>query len=157
KAAAISPDGDTLAFIAGDSLVIRGSELGATDRTVVEHGVTERIAWSPDGRRLLVGTKNEIAMLRQTVLVDSDTGVQFKLPVPGKASFLSSTEVAVRSPRRRSVTILPAVEHAAATATCDVPGDYTFLDNVFGLPDGTMVVETLKGALHAAVILQRDC
>ena len=103
---------------------------------------------------MLVRTTDDNPLLRQTVLVDRDRGVQFKLPVPGLASFLSGTEVAVTSPRRRSVTILPAAEHAAATATCDVPGDYTFLENVFGLPDGTMAVETSSGGSRALVILQ---
>ena len=158
RAAAVSPDGDQLAFVASDSLVIRGSEPGAADRTVVEHGITaaitEALAWSPDGRRVLVRTTDDNPLLRQTVLVDRDRGVQFKLPVPGLASFLSSTEVAVTSPRRRSVTILPAAERAAATATCDVPGDYTFLENVFGLPDRTMAVETSSGGSRALVILQ---
>jgi WD40 repeat protein len=159
KHAAISPDGSKLALVAGDSLVIRGIEPGAEDRVIVDHGIADvPIAWSPDGKHLLAGTVPESAPLTETVLVDLDRGTQFKLPVTGMAAFLSSTEVAITSYRERSIAIFPVAEHAAAAAaTCDVPGGYTFLWNLAGLPDGTMIVQTRKGETSGLVILRRDC
>src|SRR5262249_18710062 len=94
RAAAISPDGTKLALVTGDSLVIRGTEIGGKERTVVEHGVDAPIAWSPDNQHLLVGTVQELASVIQTELVDIEDGVQRKLPATGFAAFLSSTEVA---------------------------------------------------------------
>jgi hypothetical protein len=159
KAAAISPDGTKLAFVTGDSLVIRGSEIGAKDRIVVEHGVDEPIAWSPDNRHLLVGAVPELAPVIQTELVDIEDGVQFKLPVTGFAAFLSSTEVAVTSHRQRTVEVFRLGEHASPVATCRVPGQYKLLWTLAGLPDGTMVIETeAQGSTnHGLVILDRDC
>jgi hypothetical protein len=73
------------------------------------------------------------------------------------AAFLSSTEVAITSYRERSISILPVAEHATAAATCDVPGDYTFVWNLVGLPDGTMIVHTRKGETYGLMILRRNC
>jgi len=159
KTAAISPNGTKLALVTGDSLVIRGSEIGAKERTVVEHGVEGPIAWSPDNRHLLVGTVPELAPVIQTELVDIEDGVQVKLPAIGFAAFLSSTEVAVTSYRQRTVTILPLGERAASGATCQVPGEYRFLMDLAGLRDGTMVIETeaLNSGRYGLVILGRDC
>jgi hypothetical protein len=159
KAAAISPDGTELAFVTGDSLVIRGTEIGARDRTVLEHGVDGPIAWSPDNRHLLVGTVPELAPVIQTELVDIEDGVQFQLPVTGFAAFLSSTEVAVTSSRQRTVDVFRLGEHASPVATCRVPGQYKFLKGLAGLPDGTIVIETeaKHSDGHGLVILGRDC
>jgi hypothetical protein len=159
RAAAISPDGTRLALVTGDSLVIRGSEVGARDRIVVEHGVDAPIAWSPDNRHLLVGTVSELASVIQTELVDIETGVQGKLPATGFAAFLSDAEVAVTSYRQQSVAILGLGDRAGTGAICPVPGEYRFLLDVAGFPDGTMVVETeaLDSERHGLVILGRDC
>ena len=159
RAAAISPDGTKLALVTGDSLVIRGSEVGARDRIVVEHGVDAPLAWSPDNRHLLVGTVAELASVIQTELVDTETGVQGKLPATGFAAFLSGAEVAVASYRQRTVAILALGERAGAPAICQVPGEYRFLLDVAGLPDGTMILETeaLDSERHGLVILGRDC
>jgi hypothetical protein len=158
-AAAISPDGTKLAFVTGDALVIRGSEIGAEDRTLVEHGITAPIAWSPDNRHLLVGAAPELAGVFRSKLVDIEDGAARELPMIGMASFLSSTEIGVvTSYRHRSIAIYRLGEPTAA-ATCKVPGDYTFLWSVAGLPDGTMVVDTevLGTGSHTLVILGRDC
>jgi protein kinase-like protein len=158
RAAAISPDGTQLAFITGDSLVIRGSEIGK-DRTVVEHGVDGPLAWSPDNRHLLVGIVPELAPVIQTEVVDIEDGVQSRLPVTGFAAFLSRTEVAVTSPRQRMVEVFRLGEPAALVATCAVPGTYKLLRDLVGLPDGTMVLETeaQDSSNHGLVILGRDC
>ncbi len=158
KHAAISPDGSKLAMVVGEALVIRGIEPDAEERVIVDHGITDTpIAWSPDGKHLLAGTVPEIAPMIENELIDIDRGVQWKLPMNGVAAFLSSTEVAVTYYRQRSVTILPLGEHATATATCQVPGDYTFLLSLIALPDGTMVVKTQRGETDGLVILGRDC
>ncbi|HEX7839383.1 MAG TPA: hypothetical protein VF469_18020, partial [Kofleriaceae bacterium] len=159
RAAAISPDGTRLAFVTGDSLVIQGSGLDIVDHTLVEHGIAAPIAWSPDGRHLLVGAVPELAGVLRTKLVDIEDGTERELPMTGIASFLSSTEIAVvTSFRHRSIDIYRLGESATA-ATCEVPGDYTFLWSVTGLPDGTMVVDTevLNTGPHTLVILGRDC
>jgi dipeptidyl aminopeptidase/acylaminoacyl peptidase len=158
KNAAISPDGKALAIVAGDSLVLQGSAPDAEDRVIIEHGISdEAIAWSPDNKHVLVTTVPVTSDRVDTELVNIDDGVRVKLSMTGVASFLSSTEVATTMTyRQHSVAIFPVGGHADVT-TCNVPGDYVFLWNIIGLPDGTMVVETLKGETHALVILDRDC
>jgi len=156
--AAISPDGSTLAMVVGEALVLRGIDPDAEERVIVDQGISDTpIAWSPDGKHLLAGTVPEVAPLIETELIDIDHGVQWKLPMTGLATFLSSTEIAVTSFRQRSVTIFPVDEHATATTTCQVPGDYTFLLSVQALPDGRMVVETRKNETYGLVILDRGC
>jgi WD40 repeat protein len=156
--AALSPDGTQLAIMAGDSLILRGIAPDAEDRVLVEHGIADgSIAWSPDGQRLLVEVAPDLIGVIQTELVDVVQGAQYKLPATGLSAFLSSREIAVTSYRRRSVEIFPLGEHAAAVTTCDVPGDYTFIGRLLGMPDGTMVVETVKNETHALVFLQRNC
>ena len=164
--AAISPDGSKLAMVVGEELVIRGIEPDADERVIVDHGITDvPIAWSPDGRYLLAGTVPEIAPVIETELIDVDLGTQWKIPMTGLTAFLSSTEVAVTSYRQRSVKIFtlgkPATTTGTATATaaatCQVPGDYTFLLSLNALPDGAMVVEIQKGETHGLVILDHDC
>jgi serine/threonine protein kinase len=156
--AAVSPDGTTLAIIAGDSLVLRGIAPDAEDRVLVEHGIADRsISWSPDGKHLLVATVPEVVDVIQTELVDVDGGPQYKLPATGFSAFLSASEVAATSSRERSVRIFPLGQHATAVAACDVPGDYTFIKGLAGMPDGTMIVETIAGETHTLVILGRDC
>ena len=162
KFAAISPDGQKLALVAGDSLVIRGIDPDSEDRVLVDHGIDEApIAWSPDGTHLLAGTIPESAPLPEIALIDLGDGTQRKLPLTGMATFLSSTEVAVTSYRERTIAIVPVTEQTTgspgATTTCDVPGDYTFLWNLVGLPDGTMIVLTRKSEVNSLVILGRDC
>jgi hypothetical protein len=156
--AAISPDGTRLAVVAGDRLVIRGVEPDIEERTIVDRGIAnEPIAWSPDGRHLLAAVVPEVATRIETEMVDVDGGGRFKLPMPGMTAFLSSAELAVTSCRQRSVAIYPVSEHAPALATCNVPGDYTFIWALAGLPDGTMIVETEKAGAYGLVILRRDC
>ena len=158
KRAAISPDGSMLALVVGESLVIREIGPHEVESVIVDHGIDDApISWSPDGKHLLAGLVPEVAPLIQDALIEIGRGVQYKLPVTGVASFLSSTEIAVTSYRKRSITILPVGEGAAITRTCEVPGDYTFLWSLTGLPDGTMVVQTRKGDAWGLVILRRDC
>ncbi|HEX7840993.1 MAG TPA: WD40 repeat domain-containing protein, partial [Kofleriaceae bacterium] len=162
KQAAISPDGSQLAIVAGDALVIRGVEPDSEERVVVDHGIADvALAWSPDGGHVLAGVVPDSAPLIPTELVGIEDGTRVKLPVPGMTAFLSSTELAVTSYRQRSVAIYPVSEHTTARATCAVPGDYAFIWALAGLPDGTMIVETLKetlkGETHNLVILRRDC
>jgi hypothetical protein len=156
--AALSPDGTQLAMVADDSLLLRGIAADAEDRVLVEHGVADGpISWSPDGQRLLVDTVPELVGVLQTELVDVYQGAQYKLPATGLSAFLSSREIAVTSYRQRSVEVFPLGEHATAIATCPVPGDYTVIWRVSGMPDGTMLVETIKGGTHALVFLRRNC
>jgi hypothetical protein len=159
KAAAISPDGTKLAFVTGDSLVLQELGIEAMDRTVVEHGITPPVAWSPDGRHLLVGATPERAPLRQVELVDAGSGARRPLVGTDIAAFLSTDEIVVASYRQREVAILQIGDPVRPAGSCPVPGDYTFLWRVGGLPDGTIVVETvtLDTARHHLVILRRDC
>jgi len=156
--AALSPDGTQLAIMAGDSLILRGIAPDAEDRVLVEHGIADgSIAWAPDGQRLLVDTVPDLVGVIRTELVDVTRGAQYKIPASGFSTFLSSGEIAVTGYRERSVVIYPLGEHAHAVATCGVPGDYTFIGRLLGMPDGTMIVETVKGDTHALVFLRRTC
>ncbi|HEX2689342.1 MAG TPA: hypothetical protein VHN14_22125, partial [Kofleriaceae bacterium] len=156
--AAISPDGTKLAIVAGDSLVLRGIAPDAEDRVLVEHGIADdSISWSPDGKRLLVATIPEVVDVIQTELVDVEDGPQYKLPTTGISAFLFGGEIAVTSYRQHSVRIFPLGQHAAPVAACDVPGDYTFILSLAGMPDGTILVETSTGESNSLVILGRDC
>jgi hypothetical protein len=167
KVPAISPDGGSLAVVTGDSLVVRRSR--GDDRILIEHGVDDvPLAWSPDGKRLIAALAPEVAGLINGIVVDVETGARAALPAPGMAAFLSEREVAVIAFRQRSVAIYPtpvidrreAVSQAAApapTAVCEVPGDYVFLWRIIGFPDGTMVIETIKGASHALIVIDREC
>jgi hypothetical protein len=159
KAAAISPDGTKLAFVAGDSLVLQAVGTEAMDRTVVEHGIDWPIAWSPDGRHLLAGATSEHASLRRVELVDAETGARRPLVGTDTAAFLSADEIAVASFRQRAVAILHVGDPVRRVASCAVPGDYTFLWRVAGLPDGTIVVATLTldSGHQRLVILRRNC
>jgi serine/threonine protein kinase len=156
--AAISPDGTKLAFIAGESLMLRGIAPDVEDRVLVDQNIADRsLSWSPDGKRLLVEATPEVVDRLQTELVDLDGGVQYKLPAPGLSAFLSNDRVVVAEYRQHSVQIFPLGPHATAVASCEVPGDYTFIENLAGMPDGTMIVETLTGDTHKLVILDSDC
>jgi len=164
--AALSPDGSQLAMIAGDSLVLRGVEPDAEDRVVIDHGVdNEPVSWSPDGKYLLVATTPDTIGMIQSELVEIKTGARSRLPAPGMAAFLSSGEVALGAHRQHFVTIYPIGSvgpwplgaHRARPQRCDVPGDYTFVWSLTGLPDGTMMVETVKDQDRTLVILRRDC
>ncbi|HEX3478557.1 MAG TPA: protein kinase [Kofleriaceae bacterium] len=159
KAAAVSPDGTKLAFVAGDSLVLQALGIEAMDRTVVDHGIEPPISWSPDGRHLLVGATSEHASLRRVELVDADSGARRPLVGADTAAFLSTDEIAVASYRQRAVTILQLADPIRSVASCTVPGDYTFLWRVAGLPDGTLVAETLTldTGRHRLVILHPGC
>jgi WD40 repeat protein len=156
--AAISPDGTRFALTQGDALVVRDIERDSKDRVIVEHGVTDSpISWSPDGAYLLVGIESDNALWAETEMVDLTGKVRLKLPARGRAAFLSNSEIAVTAYRKRAVEIYSVAENGARIPPCEVKGDYTFLWNLLGLPDGTMVVETVKGDIHKLVILRRDC
>ncbi|HEY0476067.1 MAG TPA: protein kinase [Kofleriaceae bacterium] len=159
KTAAISPDGNQLAVVVRDALVIRRIEPEAADRTIVEHGMVGGLppVWSPDGKRLLAGVVPEIAGQIETALFDLDDGPKRKVPAPGMAVFLSSAEIAVASYRQRSVAIFQADALTAPPRICEVPGDYTFLWDLVGLPDGTMVLDARTGERHDLMFLDRDC
>ncbi|TMQ22517.1 MAG: hypothetical protein E6J91_01185, partial [Deltaproteobacteria bacterium] len=138
--AAISSDGTRLALVTAGRLAIRGIEPDAEERILVDHGIDDLpIAWSPDGKRLLATVMPDIAPLVETDLIDLETGEQLKLPERGIATFLSSTEVAMTAFRQRSIEIF-RVGAAIPRTTCAVPGDYTFLWSLVGMPDGTMIV-----------------
>jgi serine/threonine protein kinase len=157
KYAAISPDGTRLAFVQGDALVIRDTERESEDRILVEHGIDDSpISWSPDGASLLVETESDNALLPEIELVDLTGRVRLKLPARGRGGFVSNSEVAVASYRKRAIEIYSLAD-STRIATCNVAGDYTFLWNLLGMPDGTLVVETVKGDSHNLVILRRDC
>jgi hypothetical protein len=159
RAAAISPDGTRLAVVTGDSLVIQSSAPGGADRILVEHGVFTPIAWSPDSRRIAVGARQQVAGVPESLLLDVDDRAQ-RTALTGMAAFLSPTELAVvPSYRHRDVAIYEVGHYAAAAMRCAVPGDYTFLWSVAGLPDGTIVVatNTPRRPGYALVMLRRDC
>ncbi|HEX8110867.1 MAG TPA: hypothetical protein VF516_24210, partial [Kofleriaceae bacterium] len=157
--AAISPDGSQIAIVTGDALVLHGIGPGRRDRVVIDHGIFSLppLHWSPDGKRILAGVTPDPAGQLQAAVVDVDHGTWFRVPVKGTATFLSNEELAVAAFRDRSITFVPAGEHVHATATCAVNGDYTLLQNLAGMADGTTIVETLKGDTHALVVLRRDC
>ena len=156
--AAISPDGTRFAFVQGDALLIRDTEHDTEDRVVVSHGISDSpISWSPDGTYLLVGTESDNALWVESELVDLSGNVKFKLPARGRASFLSNNEVAVTAYRKRAIDIYSLTASPARVNTCQVEGDYAFLWNLLGMPDGTLVAETVKGDSHNLVILRRDC
>jgi serine/threonine protein kinase len=156
--AAISPDGTRFALVQGDSLVIRDTEHDTEDRVIVNHGISDApISWSPDSKYLLVGTESDNALWVESELVDLDGKVQFKLPARGRGTFLSSGEIAVTAYRKRAIDIYSLKANAARVATCEVDGDYAFLWNLIGMPDGTLIAETVKGDSHNLVILRRDC
>ncbi len=158
KHAAISPDGTRLAFVQGDSLVVRDTEHDIEEHVVVDHGISDSpISWSPDGKDLLAGTESDNALWVESELVDLAGMVRLKLPARGRATFLSSSEVAVTAYRKRAIEIYALGANAARIETCPVPGDYAFLWSLLGLPDGTLVAETVKGDSHSLVILGRDC
>jgi hypothetical protein len=159
KAVAISPDGTRLAFVTGDALVLQAVGIEAMDRTIVDHGIDWPLAWSPDGRHLLAGATSEHASLRRVELVDAETGARRPLVGTDTAAFLSTDEIAVASYRQRAIAILHLGDPIRRVASCAVPGDYTFLWRVAGLPDGTIVAATLPldTGHHRLVILRRDC
>jgi serine/threonine protein kinase len=156
--AAISPDGTRFAFVQGDALVVRNADHNAKDRVIVEHRIDDApISWSPDGTSLLVGTQSDNALWADPQLVDLTGRARLKLPARGRAAFLSNSEIAVTAYRKRAIEIYSVGETSTRVATCEVKGDYAFLWNLVGLPDGTIVVETVKGDSHNLVILRRDC
>ena len=157
RRAAISPDGTEFALVVDDSLVIRGTEPGAADRVVVDRGIAdEPIAWSPDGRRLLVGVSPEVVERRETALIDLDGGLMFKIPVPGMAAFLSDTEIVVAS-HTHSIALLPLQANATVARTCDVPGTFTAIECLLVTTDGTIVVQARRSAGSGLVMLRRNC
>jgi len=161
RAAAVSPDGSALALVAGDSLVVQplGSDVHA--RVAVEHGVADGLAdvplsWSPDGRRVLFPAVPLVAGTLNTQVIDVTTGERSTMPTTGGVAFLSDTEVATWTFREHGVAIVRLGGHGAK-ATCDVPGDFTFVWDVVGMPDGTMVVQTRKGDTSGIVVIGHDC
>jgi hypothetical protein len=158
QVAAISPDSTQLAFVTGDSLVLQGIGIKVTDRTVAKHGIAQPIAWSPDSRRLLVGAVPEHAALREVQVVDVASGARRPLLAADTATFLSGDEIAAASYRQREIAIFRLSEPTQPVRSCPVPGDYTFLWKIAGLPDGTIVADTLTlDSGHHLVILRRDC
>ncbi|HEY6178702.1 MAG TPA: hypothetical protein VIX73_29830, partial [Kofleriaceae bacterium] len=153
---AIAPNGTWFALVVRESLVLQDRAGGAL-RTLVEHGVQGPIAWSPDSRRLLVGMVPSVTASVETVLVDVDGGPPRKLAVPGYAGFLSDREAVVALPRERSIAIVPLDGDAALPRRCDVPGDYTFLWDPRGLPDGTIVVRAQSVADRSSRLAFLDC
>lgn len=156
--AAISPDGRHFAIIVGDTLVLHDIASGRRDR-LIDHGMflLPPLRWSPDGKRILAGIKPDPAGQLQAAVVDVDHRTWFRVPAKGAATFLSNEELAVAAFRDRSITFFPAVEHARAAATCAVDGDYTLLQSLAGMADGTTIVETQKEHTHALVVLRHDC
>ncbi len=154
--AQISPDGQALAFIAGDALVVRGVDPDAADRVVVPHGVRDAaLSWSPDGTRIAVAVEPAAAAVVQTDIVGLATGARTPVATPGIAAFLGNAELAVTAYRRRDVSLVRLAGGAATT--CAVPGDYHVIWSIDGLPDGTMIVRTARGTLGSVVILGHDC
>src|SRR5262249_54081908 len=140
------------------ALVVRNIERNSKDRVLIQHGLSDHpILWSPDGTYLLVGTVSDNALWSETELVDLTGKPRFRIPARGRAAFLSNSEVAVTAYRNRAIEIYSVAENSARIAACEVKGDYAFLWNLLGLPDGTMVVETVKGDSHNLIILRRDC
>jgi len=161
KAAAISPDGENVAMVVGDSLVIRGIEPGAGERIVIDHGIADGLdytplGWSPDNKHILFASAPVVAGLINMEVVDIDSHARSATPTAGGAAFLSSTEVGTWAYREHSISRV-RIDGLAATETCEVPGDYTFLWDLIGMPDGTMVIDTMKGEFHTLVILDRNC
>ena len=159
KSAAVSPDGHQLAIVRGDALVVRGIEPDGEDRIVVEHGVaaTPPPVWSPDARHLLVTLVPEVAAELRTLLVDVDGDGRHRSVMAGTGAFLSNTEIAaVASYRHHRIDIF-SIGKDRPIATCAVGGDYSRIAHLVGMPDGTMVVATVKGETSTLVILGRDC
>jgi hypothetical protein len=176
RAAAPSPDGRQIAAVIGHRFVLRPLTSGP-EREIIPDGVSdgyEVLSWSPDSTRVLVGLTAAVPGTYETALVDVRSGTWSRLASLGVATFLSDTEIALSSPRQHSVTIAALADRAApaqppaqapvqariqtvASTTCEVPGDYTFLTHVIGLPDRAIVVATEFGGHQGLIFLDRSC
>jgi hypothetical protein len=156
QAAGLSPDGRRLAMVVDHTLVILDIKSGRSDRVVLDHRVDDwPPTWSPDGKRILVSVIPDFVGQSGALVVDIDSHARFMVPGTGITAFLSNNEIALTSFREKSVKFIRVGEQT--TATCAVDGDYTLIWNLAGTPDGTAIVETLKGDTHTFVLLRRDC
>jgi serine/threonine protein kinase len=160
KAAAISPDGTTLAIVVHRSLVLRALSPDGAERVLIKDGVNElheTPSWSPDGSRLLIGMISELPGTRRIALVDVRRGTWSRLPILGVATFLSDTEVAVTAPRERLISVVRTGEWTVRTRLCKVTGEYSFLASVIGAPDGSMTALIENGDSRSLVFLDPQC
>jgi len=158
QAARLSPDGRQLAIVVGHKLAVRDLAPGGQERVLLDHGVDAvpwSPAWSPDGKRILVGVEPDILGPEQPVLVNVDSGTHFPLPRTGIATFLSNDEIALTAYRDRSIEFISPDAPVITAKTCVVDGDYALIRSLSGMPDGTMIVETVKGDAHTLVILSQ--
>jgi serine/threonine protein kinase len=161
QSARLSPDSRRIALVVGHTLVVRSID-GSQERVILHQGVDPASwspTWAPDNKHLLVSVEPEVLGPEQPVIVDVDGNSDevSKVPGTGIATFLSNDEIALTSYRSRSITFFRRDAQVAARPACQVDGDYALIRSLTGTPDGTMIVETLKGDTHTLVLLFRDC
>ena len=163
RAARPSPDGRRFALVVGHALVVHSID-GSEDHVILADGVGDAVwppTWAPDGRHLLVSIEPDVLGPEQPVIVDVDSSDIrsdiIKVRGTGIPTFLSDDEIALTSYRDRSIKFFRGRAQVAAGPACPVNGDYALIVSLTGTPDGTMIVETVKGDTHTLVILRRDC
>jgi serine/threonine protein kinase len=161
QSARLSPDSRRIALVVGHTLVVRSID-GSQERVILHQGVDPAPwspTWAPDNRHLLVSVEPEVLGPEQPVIVDadSDSDEVSKVPGTGIATFLSNDEIALTSYRDRSIKFFHGDAQVAARPACRVDGAYALIRSLTGMPDGTMIVETLKGDTHTLMVLFRDC
>jgi len=146
KQAAMSPAGDAIALISGDSLIVRGFDAGAEERVLLESGVLPHaVAWSPDGRTVAVTTGDDIRT-RWLTLVDATTGAWRTLRGGVGAGFAltSPTEIVGFYFGSNDLTFYDLGHDLKRTRTCTVPGNPTWLHSVRRQPTtGDLFVEAI--------------
>jgi len=156
--AALSPDGTRLAVIGGGQLRVSSPTGDGEDTMLVDGVLTDVLAWSPDGTKLLVAHLVEDAVDHGRFgIVEAATGAEVTLPFAAmNAAFATETELVVSAPTERRIW-WQAVDADEPSASCEVPGEYTFIDDVTALGADAAVVTVTGEAEPRAVIIDRDC
>ena len=89
---AISPNGDQMAISLDDGQVIISNLVAGSYRTLVNAGARQRIAYSPDGNTLILGS--EAGLLQRRGLDGSESGVIYQSDLPIYSLSVSSTNLA---------------------------------------------------------------
>jgi len=120
----MSPDGGQIAMIADGALQVRGIELGAEVRVLIDGGLSAAApAWSPDGR-LLAATSWEHPTEPELRVVDTVSGARrsYRLASYGFA-FTSADEVVTFVYGSDELEFYHLGPDASRIRSCKVPGD----------------------------------